>query len=161
MQAGGHVINATSTFVHPFFNPNSNKYDVAIIRTAQNALVSAPTVRVLDYIFEKDFIKDSSVIAVGWGKLGAHQSPNLQLVKGKMLIDSSENGAFFLDVNFGGVSDEQSYDTGSPLLVRFNQKWVQIGIATRSKTNNNEHGVFTSLFNKGIHTFINRIVKFI
>lgn len=160
----GTLLEADTAFVHPFFNSNTNKYDVAIIRTGRKALQYAPQVRLAhlsNYNMEQEFTKNSSVIASGWGKLGVNQSPTLQFVQGKIFSKSIDEEKLFLRAQFDGISQEHSYDTGSPLLVKLGENWVQIGIATSSMGNDNQQGLFTSLFSNSINTFISRVVNHI
>lgn len=159
----GKNVDAATTFIHPFYRPSTNRYDVAIVRTASTALKYAPMVRLAqlsNYNMEREFMKNSSVIASGWGKLGAIPSPTLQFVQGKIHSNSIEEENLFLRAKFSGISGEHSYDCGSPLLVRLGENWFQIGIATSSSENNNQHGLFTSLFSTNIHNFIYKTVNY-
>lgn len=157
----GTEVEGNIAYVHPFYNLNANGYDIAIVRTARKALENAPMVRlasVSNFHMEKELMKNSSVIASSWGKLGTNQS---QYVQGKLLSSSIVKGKLILRAKFSGSPKEHSYDSGSPLLVKLDGHWVQVGIATSASINNNQFGLFTSLFSNSIHTFIHRALNYI
>lgn len=150
---GGQVFGANSTFVHPNFNSNTKEYDVAIIRT--NTEKFEPKIEPIDSSKNYTILKDTLIVASGWGKLYGHQSPVLQFIVAKFK-DTYEVDGIFLHARFRRSHTELSYNSGSPLFAKVNGNWIQIGVCIDSMDNSDQLGNFASQSDNPTNTRINK-----
>lgn len=158
---GGNVQEQTTqeAYIHPHYDPINKRNDVALIRIAANNHVSY-TIRLLPQSLDNSHLKDQFTLISGWGLTRSNDvSPVLQFGYGRInsnshfnCINNWKGGEIHAEMLCATFYQQTSRscagDTGSPLAIRINRVWYQVGIAVFNANENicqNSTSLFTRI----------------
>jgi secreted trypsin-like serine protease len=133
----GTRIKVKRIILHPSYNPETYSYDVALIE-----LETETDIEPVPLYEENDDLVGETAVAIGWGYTIPDDSfsaaSTLRQVNLPIVTNSECNAAFIEDITgsmmcagyLTGGKDTCSGDSGGPLIVNLDSKWVLAGITS-------------------------------
>jgi len=158
---GGAEQTSHEAYIHPFYNPNNNTNDVALIRIPSSSGIGTQLssfIR-LAAISQNNATLNSRVVSIpGWGRTVLGDiSPVLQFGYGQILQYNHPNcnnrtgpGSPLLCATIFSQSAKSCVvDSGSPLVIQISRTFQQVGVATFDSSSGNcknSVSLFTNIY---------------